>query len=96
MKVAIVYATPRRQFWVTVDLPDGATVNDAVERSTVLKQFPEIDLARQRIGVFGKVTTLDAVLADGDRVEIYRPLTVDPKTVRQKAKPGKSEASAPD
>jgi putative ubiquitin-RnfH superfamily antitoxin RatB of RatAB toxin-antitoxin module len=92
MKVAVVYATPRRQFWMTVELPDGATVSDAIARSTVLKQFPDVDLGRQKVGLFGKVTTLDAVLSDGDRIEIYRPLTVDPKTVKQKTKPGKSDA----
>jgi len=92
MKVAVVYATPRRQFWMTVELPDGATVSDAIERSTVLKQFPDVDLGRQKVGLFGKVTALDAVLSDGDRIEIYRPLTVDPKTVKQKAKPGKSDS----
>jgi putative ubiquitin-RnfH superfamily antitoxin RatB of RatAB toxin-antitoxin module len=92
MKVAVVYATPRRQFWMTVELPDGATVSDAIARSTVLKQFPDVDLGRQKVGLFGKVTTLDAVLSDGDRIEIYRPLTVDPKTVKQKTKPGKSDS----
>jgi putative ubiquitin-RnfH superfamily antitoxin RatB of RatAB toxin-antitoxin module len=96
MKVAVVYATPRRQFWMTVELPDGATVSDAIARSTVLKQFPDVDLGRQKVGLFGKVTTLDAVLSDGDRIEIYRPLTVDPKTVKQKTKPGKSDAGASD
>jgi hypothetical protein len=54
--------------------------------------FPDVDLGRQKVGLFGKVTTLDAVLSDGDRIEIYRPLTVDPKTVKQKTKPGKSDS----
>ena len=46
----------------------------------------EIDLTKQKVGVFGKVAALDAKLEDGDRVEIYRPLTVDPKTVKSRAK----------
>ena len=68
-------------------MPDGATVKDAIERSGILKQFPEIDLEQQKVGVFGKVCKLDAVLADGDRVEIYRPIICDPKAVRRRPKP---------
>jgi uncharacterized protein len=90
MKVQVTYATPHRQFWMTLDLPDGARVKDAIDRSGVLNQFPDIDLERQKVGVFSKITPLDAVLENGDRVEIYRPLTADPKKVKQRAK------SAPD
>jgi len=86
MKVQIVYANPARQFWVHVDVPDGATVKDAVIRSDVLRQFPEIDLEKQKLGIFGKFTALDAPLADGDRVEIYRALVADPKLVKQRGK----------
>jgi putative ubiquitin-RnfH superfamily antitoxin RatB of RatAB toxin-antitoxin module len=88
MKVSVAYATPRRQFWMTVDLPDGAKVQDAIDRSGVLNQFPEIDLQKQKVGIFSKPTPLDAVLEAGDRVEIYRPLTADPKKVKQRAKSG--------
>ena len=88
MKIGIAYALPQRQVWFDVNLPDGATIKDAVERSGILKQFPEIDLEKQKIGVFGKVSKLDAVLNDGDRVEIYRPIICDPKTVPRKAKGG--------
>ena len=88
MKIGIAYALPQRQVWFDVNLPDGATIKDAVERSGILKQFPEIDLEKQKIGGFGKVSKLDAVLNDGDRVEIYRPIICDPKTVPRKAKGG--------
>ena len=91
MKVSIVYATPSRQFWMPLDLPDGSRVRDLIERSGVLNRFPEIDLERQKIGIFSKLTTLDAVLEDGDRVEIYRPITADPKLLKQKAKTAASE-----
>ena len=90
MKVQVAYATPRRQFWMTVDLPDGAKVQEAIDRSGVLNQFPDIDLEKQKVGIFSKVTSLDAVLENGDRVEIYRPLTADPKKVKQKEKAGKT------
>ncbi|WP_295389293.1 RnfH family protein [uncultured Thiodictyon sp.] len=86
MKVQVVYATPGRQFWVHVEVQPGATVRDAVVRSDVLRQFPEIDLEQQKFGIFGKIATLDAPLDDGDRVEIYRALIADPKQVKQRGK----------
>jgi uncharacterized protein len=86
MKVGIAYALAKRQVWLTVDVPDGATVRDAVDRSGILQQFPEIDLERQKVGVFGKVAALDSKLEDGDRVEIYRPLVADPKTLKSRTK----------
>ncbi|MBU1689887.1 MAG: RnfH family protein [Gammaproteobacteria bacterium] len=94
MKISIAYAAPARQAWLSIDLPDGATVRDAIERSGVLQQFPEIDLEQQKVGIFSKLTKLDAALADGDRIEIYRPITCDPKMVKRKAKAeGEEEAS---
>ena len=68
----------------TLVLEDGATVRAAIDASGILAQHPEIDLSVQKVGVFGKVRTLDAALADHDRVEIYRPLLVDPKVSRQR------------
>jgi len=86
MKIGIAYALPQRQAWFDVEIPDGATIKDAIERSGILGQFPEIDLEKNKVGIYGKVSKLDAVLNDGDRVEIYRPITCDPKTVPRKAK----------
>lgn len=86
MKIGIAYASPSRQTWLNVEVPDGATVKDAIERSGILKQFPEIDLEQQKVGIFSKLTKLDALLEDGDRVEIYRPITCDPKTVKRRPK----------
>lgn len=86
MKIGIAYASPSRQVWLTTEVPDGATVKDAIDRSGILKQFPEIDLEQQKVGIFSKLTKLDAALEDGDRVEIYRSITCDPKTVKRKAK----------
>jgi putative ubiquitin-RnfH superfamily antitoxin RatB of RatAB toxin-antitoxin module len=88
MKVGVAYATPEKQLWLNVDVPEGACVKDAIEKSGIMKQFPEIDLANQKVGIFGKASTLEAVLGEGDRVEIYRPMTADPKTVKRRAKPG--------
>lgn len=94
MKIGIAYASTSRQAWLTVEVPDGATVKDAIERSAIVKQFPEIDLEQQKVGIFGKLAKLDAVLADGDRVEIYRPITCDPKTVKRKPKSEGEEEAA--
>ncbi len=94
MKIGVVYASPTRQAWLSVEVPDGTTVKDTIERSGILQQFPEIDLEQQKVGIFSKLTKLDATLADGDRIEIYRPITCDPKMVKRKAKAeGEEEAS---
>jgi len=88
MKIGIAYALPTRQVWFDVDVPEGATVQDAINKSGILKQFPDINLETQKVGIYAKLSKLDAVLSDGDRVEIYRPITCDPKTVPRKAKAG--------
>lgn len=86
MKIGITYALPHRQAWLDIEVPEGTTIQDAIERSGILKQFPEINLEQQKVGIYSKVSKLDAVLNDGDRVEIYRPIICDPKTVPRKAK----------
>ena len=84
MKVGVAYATLAKQLWLTVEVPDGATVREAIEKSGILKEFTNIDLTTQKVGIFGKVVELDAPIKDGDRVEIYRPITADPKAVKRK------------
>jgi putative ubiquitin-RnfH superfamily antitoxin RatB of RatAB toxin-antitoxin module len=68
----------------SLSMADGATILQAIQASGVLAHHPEIDLSTQKVGVFGKIRKLDAALTDHDRVEIYRPLKVDPKTARQR------------
>lgn len=94
MKIGIAYALPQRQAWFDIEMPDGSTVKDAIERSGILGQFPEINLEQNKVGIYGKVSKLDAVLNDGDRVEIYRPIICDPKTVPRKAKAGDAASEA--
>lgn len=84
MNVGVTYAKATRQVWMKLDVPDGSTVQAALDRSGLLAQFPEIDLAEQKVGIFGRIVKLDTVLADGDRVEIYRPITADPDLVERK------------
>jgi putative ubiquitin-RnfH superfamily antitoxin RatB of RatAB toxin-antitoxin module len=84
LSIEVCYALPDRQTLIPVELPDGATVRDAIGASGILARYPEIDLAHAKTGVYGKLAPLDAALADHDRVEIYRPLIVDPKVARQR------------
>jgi len=84
MNVGVCYAKATRQLWINIEVPDDATVMDAITLSGVLKKFPEINLAKQEVGIFGKITKLDAALSAGDRVEIYRPITADPDTVERR------------
>ncbi|MCK7502054.1 MAG: RnfH family protein [Comamonadaceae bacterium] len=64
-------------------LSSGSNVKQAIEASGLLQRYPEIDLAKNKLGIFGKLTKPDVVLRDRDRVEIYRPLIADPKEVRR-------------
>ncbi|MGA7780724.1 MAG: RnfH family protein [Paraburkholderia sp.] len=84
LSIEVCYALPGGQALVAVELPEGATVRQALDASGILERYPQINLAEQKVGVFGKLKPLDAVLADHDRVEIYRPLLVDPKAARQR------------
>ncbi|MFW5398018.1 MAG: hypothetical protein XXXNARYT_003746 [Candidatus Accumulibacter regalis] len=90
LAIDVIYALPDKQQLVKLQLPAGSTVREAIDASGLLQKHPEIDLARNKIGIFGKLSKADAVLRDQDRVEIYRPLIADPKEVRkQRAAEGK-------
>jgi len=84
LRVEVVYALPAAADATRVRLHAPATLREAIAASGVLGRHPEIDLARQSCGVFGRRRPLDAALADGDRVEIYRPLAMDPKEARRR------------
>lgn len=84
INVEVIYALPYEQALLKLQVPQGSTLQDAVRLSGVLDKHPEIDLARSKVGIFGKLSKLDAVLREKDRVEIYRPLIADPKEVRRK------------
>ncbi len=79
MKISVAYARKDKSEWLELDIPEGATVREAIENSGILKDFPEIDLNTNRTGIFGRLAKLDQQLNDGDRVEIYRKLIADPK-----------------
>ena len=83
-RVEVAYATPVRQEIIEVSVPPGTTVEQVIHASGMLARFPEIDLTRQRVGIFGETARLQDAVHNGDRVEIYRPLVADPKEVRRK------------
>jgi hypothetical protein len=82
--VEVIYALPDRQPILNAQLAEGATVEDAIRASGVLEAFPDIDLDKNKVGIFSKLVKLDEKVRDRDRVEIYRPLIADPKEVRRK------------
>jgi putative ubiquitin-RnfH superfamily antitoxin RatB of RatAB toxin-antitoxin module len=95
IEVEVAYAHPERQLILKLEVPPGTTAIEAVRLSGVEEQFPEIDVARNRIGVFGKLCKPERPLLAGDRVEIYRPLLVDPRVARRElAALGKSMGKA--
>jgi putative ubiquitin-RnfH superfamily antitoxin RatB of RatAB toxin-antitoxin module len=96
LTIEVIYALPAKQQLVTLKLPAGSTVRQAIDASGLLQKHPEIDLAKNKIGVFAKLSKPDALLRDHDRVEIYRPLIADPKEVRkQRAAAGKVMKKGP-
>ena len=82
--VELVYALPAQQMLLKSEVPKGTTIAEAVKLSGILDKFPEIDLEKGRFGIFGKLSKVDTVLREKDRIEIYRPLIADPKEVRRK------------
>ena len=83
IRVEVAYARPDKQAVLPVEVPAGATLEQAIVLSRIQEQFPEIELARAEVGVFGKLSRLSATARPGDRIEIYRPLIADPKVVRK-------------
>lgn len=90
IQVEVAYALPEQQILLQITVKTGTTVEEAIQGSGILRRFPEIDLTQTKVGIFSKLTQMNAVLRDKDRVEIYRPLLADPKEVRrQRAAAGK-------
>ncbi|MBL1261761.1 MAG: RnfH family protein [Thiotrichaceae bacterium] len=90
IEVEVAYALPHEQVILKTMIIAGGTVADAIKHSGILLSYPEIDIAVNKLGLFGKMSKAATVLRAGDRVEIYRPLIADPKEVRrQRAAEGK-------
>jgi putative ubiquitin-RnfH superfamily antitoxin RatB of RatAB toxin-antitoxin module len=83
IRVEVVLAMPERQELVSLAVTSGSTLADAINQSGVVEMFEGFELDPARVGIFGHKASLDQVLREGDRVEIYRPLIADPKEVRR-------------
>ena len=91
INIEVVYALPHEQVLLQLQMPQHATVAGAIRFSGIMEKYPDIDLGRNKFGVYGKLTRADTVLRNRDRIEIYRPLLADPKEVRRKrAEAGKA------
>lgn len=91
IQVELAYALPNVQTLLSIHVPEGSTLEQAIQQSGILEKYPEIDLATAKVGVWNKAVEMDTVLRDKDRIEIYRPLIADPKEVRRKrAEAGKA------
>ncbi len=94
MIVEVAYALPDKQSLISIEIKNGSTLKEAIEASGILETFEQIDLTRDRVGIFAKFASLDTILRDKDRVEIYRPLVADPKKARKdRAAEGKAMQS---
>ncbi|WP_342754055.1 RnfH family protein [Pantoea sp. MBD-2R] len=81
--VEVVYALPEKQYFYTVNVEEGATVEQAIKASGILELRSDIDLTRNKVGVFSRPVKLGDEVQAGDRIEIYRPLLADPKELRR-------------
>lgn len=91
MIVEVAYALADKQSLISLEVEEGSTLKEAIEASGILDEYRDIDLSMNRVGIFSKFATLDTVLREKDRVEIYRSLIADPKKVRkERAAQGKA------
>ena len=88
--VEVAYALPQKQYLQRVTLDEGATVEQAIQASGLLTLRDDIDLTKNKVGIYSRSVKLDDVVHDGDRVEIYRPLIADPKELRRQRAQQKS------
>jgi putative ubiquitin-RnfH superfamily antitoxin RatB of RatAB toxin-antitoxin module len=90
IQIEVAYALPDEQVILVVEVAEGTTIEQAINVSGILEKYSDIDLSKQKVGLFGKLKKMDHVLRASDRIEIYRPLIADPKEVRkQRAAQGK-------
>jgi len=83
MRVEVVFALADRQELLVVELPDGSTADVAIEKSRLARQFPDVDFDALQAGIWGKPIARSQVVKEGDRVELYRPLEMDPREARR-------------
>ncbi|MFC2707705.1 MAG: RnfH family protein [Neisseria sp.] len=84
LEIEIVYGLAERQVLKSMTVAEGTTIREAVLQSSLEVEFPELDLQQAPLGFFGKAVKDETALRDGDRIEVYRPLLIDPKEARRK------------
>lgn len=85
LRIRVIYALPDHQATVDLQLPPGTSLTEAVTRSGLLQKFPEAAARPLNCAIFGRAVPLTYELHDGDRIEILRPLLIDPKQSRREA-----------
>lgn len=83
IEIEVAYALPNQQILKKISVQTDTTVQQAIEYSGIMQEFPEIDLAKNKLGIFSKFVQLNTPLKSRDRIEIYRPLIIDPKEARR-------------
>lgn len=96
IKVEVVYAGTESQQLVSLIISRGARVRDAIEKSGIAAHFPDEDLDSLEVGIWGRIATRDELLKTGDRVEIYRPLAMDPREARRRLAAAGQTMASPD
>jgi putative ubiquitin-RnfH superfamily antitoxin RatB of RatAB toxin-antitoxin module len=84
IQVEVAYALPQEQRILTVEVEEGCTIETVIDRSGICERFPDIDLTQQKVGIFSHIKSLSDKVREGDRIEIYRHLSIDPKEARRK------------
>ncbi len=84
MDIEVVFALPERQELISLAVDAGTTVGTAISLSAIGDRFPDEDLSTYQVGIWGNVVTRDHLLQHGDRLELYRPLLMDPRDARRK------------
>ena len=95
IRIELVLATPDKQALFALTVPAGATVSEVIGASPLERRFPDVPVAELEVGIWGRVVSRDHPVRDGDRIEIYRPLQIDPREARrQLALAGRTMGSA--
>jgi putative ubiquitin-RnfH superfamily antitoxin RatB of RatAB toxin-antitoxin module len=84
INIEVTYALPEKQFLLSVKVAEGTTIEDAIIASGILTLRSDIDLKKNKVGIYSRPAKLGDVVQEGDRIEIYRPLIADPKELRRK------------
>jgi len=91
--VEVAYGVPQQQFLESISVVSNTSIRDVIMQSGLLLQFPDLEVDSLEAGIFSKRMPLDHVVSDGDRVEIYRPLVIDPKEARRRRAQLKKQVS---